>query len=160
MMIMVTPAAPTIHSVNVFICLVSGVSSVAVAESISGRVSLLAHGGIAMCGGRDFDRALFDSVVRAWLSERFQLPEEWTADPQYKALLRTAPWATEKAKIQLSQRESAVIALTENELGVKDLAGEEIYLDIELDRVRYDAIIAARIDEAVLATGESIDKRG
>jgi molecular chaperone DnaK len=137
-----------------------GTLDVAVAESISGRVSLLAHGGIAMCGGRDFDRALFDNVVRAWLSERFRLPEGWTADPQYKALLRTASWATETATIQLSQRESAVIALTENELGVKDLAGEEIYLDIELDRVRYDSIIAARIDEAVRATRETIDKAG
>ena len=35
MMIIVRPAAPTIHSVSVFICLVSGVSSRAVAESMS-----------------------------------------------------------------------------------------------------------------------------
>ena len=34
MMIIVTAAAPTIHSVSVFICLVRGVSSLAVAESM------------------------------------------------------------------------------------------------------------------------------
>ena len=34
MMIMVMPAAPTIHSVRVFICFVSGVSSIAVADSM------------------------------------------------------------------------------------------------------------------------------
>ena len=34
MTIIVSPAAPTIHSVSVFICFVSGVSSIAVAESM------------------------------------------------------------------------------------------------------------------------------
>jgi molecular chaperone DnaK len=31
-----------------------GTLDIAIAESISGRVSLLAHGGVAMCGGTDF----------------------------------------------------------------------------------------------------------
>jgi len=33
-----------------------GTLDIAIAESTGGRVSLLSHGGIAMCGGRDFDR--------------------------------------------------------------------------------------------------------
>ena len=41
-----------------------GTLDIAIAESIGGRVNLLAHGGIAMCGGRDFDRVLFDNVVK------------------------------------------------------------------------------------------------
>ena len=32
-----------------------GTLDIAIAQSVNGRVSLLAHGGIAMCGGRDFD---------------------------------------------------------------------------------------------------------
>src|SRR6266704_2729965 len=44
-----------------------GTLDIAIAQSIAGRVSLLAHGGIAMCGGRDFDRMLFDNVVKPWL---------------------------------------------------------------------------------------------
>lgn len=137
-----------------------GTLDVAVAESIAGRVSLLAHGGIAMCGGRDFDRALFDNVVKPWLTERFRLPENWVAEPQFKSLLRTATWAAEKAKIQLSQRDAAVIALTENELGVRDLSGEEIYLDIAQDRAMYDSLIAPRIDDAIRATRETLEKAG
>jgi molecular chaperone DnaK len=137
-----------------------GTLDVAVAESIAGRVSLLAHGGISMCGGRDFDRSLFDQVVKPWLTEHFALPENWITESQYKPLLRTATWATEKAKIQLSQRETAVIALTETELGVRDLKGEEVYLDIHLDRQTYDRIIASRIDEAVKATRETLEKAG
>lgn len=137
-----------------------GTLDVAVAESIGGRVSLLAHGGIAMCGGRDFDRALFDNVVKPWLTERFKLPESWISDPSFKPLLRTVTWAAEKAKIELSQRESVVIGLAETELGVRDLAGEEIYLDIGVDRSTYDAVIAPRIDEAVRATRETLEKAG
>ena len=33
-----------------------GTLDIAIAESIGGRVNLLSHGGIAICGGRDFDR--------------------------------------------------------------------------------------------------------
>jgi molecular chaperone DnaK (HSP70) len=40
-----------------------GTLDIALAESISGRVNLLAHGGIAMCGGRDFDRILLDNSI-------------------------------------------------------------------------------------------------
>ena len=50
-----------------------GTLDIAIAESISGRVSLLAHGGIAMCGGRDFDRLLLDDIVKPWLLENFYL---------------------------------------------------------------------------------------
>ena len=58
-----------------------GTLDIAIAESIAGRVSLLAHGGIAMCGGRDFDRMLFDNVVKPWLLENFDLPEDLAAEP-------------------------------------------------------------------------------
>lgn len=137
-----------------------GTLDVAVAESIAGRVSLLSHGGIAMCGGRDFDRALFDNVIRPWLAEKFELPPEWIAAIQYKPLLRMATWAAEKAKIELSHRDSAVIALTENELGVRDLAGDEIYLDIPIDRKTYDSLIVPRVGEAVAATRTTLEKAG
>ena len=49
-----------------------GTLDIAIAESISGRVSLLAHGGIAMCGGTDFDRAILDNVVKPWLLRNFR----------------------------------------------------------------------------------------
>jgi molecular chaperone DnaK len=88
-----------------------GTLDIAIAESIAGRVNLLAHGGIAMCGGRDFDRILFDNVVKPWLLENFDLPEDLAANPQFKSLLRMATWAAEKAKIELSQKEEAVVSL-------------------------------------------------
>jgi len=137
-----------------------GTLDVAIAENISGRVTLLAHGGIAMCGGRDFDRMLFDNVVKPWLLEKFDLPEDLTTHPRYKPLLRMATWATEKAKIELSQKEDTVISLPEAELGLRDEAGEEIYIDITVNRQRYDSLIASKVNDSILAARETLDKVG
>ncbi len=137
-----------------------GTLDVAIAESISGRVNLLSHGGIAMCGGRDFDRILFDNVVRPWLVDNFELPADLSTNPQYRSLLKMATWAAEKAKIELSQRDEVVVSLPETELGVRDLAGQEIYIDITVDRKKYDALIAPKLDESIQATRETLEKAG
>ena len=137
-----------------------GTLDIAIAESISGRVTLLAHGGIAMCGGRDFDRILFDNIVKPWLLENFDLPEDLTTNPQFKSLLRMATWATEKAKIELSQKEEAVVSLPETELGVRDQAGEEIYIDITIDRKRYDGLIGPKVEETIVSARETLEKAG
>jgi molecular chaperone DnaK len=137
-----------------------GTLDIAIAESIGGRVNLLAHGGIAMCGGRDFDRILFDNIVKPWLLENFDLPEDLAANPQFKSLLRMATWAAEKAKIDLSQKEETVVSLPETELGVRDQAGEEIYIDITIDRKRYDALIAPKVEESIQSARETLEKAG
>jgi molecular chaperone DnaK len=137
-----------------------GTLDIAIAESISGRVNLLAHGGIAMCGGRDFDRILFDNVVKPWLVENFDLPEDLASNPQFKSLLRMATWATEKAKIELSQKDEAVVSLPETELGVRDQSGEDIYIDIAVDRKRYDGLIASKLEESIQSARETLEKAG
>lgn len=137
-----------------------GTLDIAIAESIGGRVNLLAHGGIAMCGGRDFDRILFDNVVKPWLLENFDLPEDLAANPKFKSLLRMATWAAEKAKIDLSQKDQTVVSLPETELGVRDQAGEEIYIDITIDRKRYDALIAPKVEESIQSARETLEKAG
>ena len=137
-----------------------GTLDIAIAESISGRVTLLAHGGIAMCGGRDFDRILFDNIVKPWLLENFDLPEDLTTNPQFKSLLRMATWATEKAKIELSQKEEAIVSLPETELGVRDQSGEEIYIDITIDRKRYDGLIGPKVEESIVSARETLEKAG
>lgn len=137
-----------------------GTLDVAIAESIAGRVNLLSHGGIAMCGGRDFDRVLFDNVVKPWLLDKFDLPEDLTTNPQFKSLLRMATWAVEKAKIELSQKEEVVVSLPETELGVRDQSGEEIYLDITIDRKRYDNLISSKVEESIRGARETLEKVG
>ncbi len=137
-----------------------GTLDVAIAESIGGRVNLLAHGGIAMCGGRDWDRALVDNVIKPWLFDNFDLPDDLTSNPEYKSLNRLAAWATERAKIELSSREEAVISLSETEARSKDLSGNEIYLDIPLERATLDRLIEDRISESIEAARETLNKAG
>jgi len=137
-----------------------GTLDIAIAESIGGRVNLLAHGGIAMCGGRDFDRAIMDNVVRPWLLENFDLSDDFSVDANFKPLIRLSAWASERAKIELSAREDAVIALSEMEARVQDLNGKDIYLDISMDRRTYDALIAERVSETVEAARETLSKAG
>ena len=137
-----------------------GTLDIAIAESIRKRVSILVHGGIQMCGGRDFDRKIVDNIVRPWIHEHFDLPNDLANNPTYKPLLRLATWATERAKIELSIKEESVISLSEAQIGTNDLNGEEIYLDIPLDRNTYDELIADQINDTIDAARETLSKTG
>ena len=137
-----------------------GTLDIAIAESISGRVSLLAHGGVAMCGGTDFDRAILDNVVKPWIISNFDLPEKFSTNPKYKSLLRMCLWASEKAKIELSAKEDTVISLTEFDLGVKDESGSEIYVDIPFTRELLDGLITGKVDESIQSARETLEKAG
>lgn len=137
-----------------------GTLDVAIAESLDGRVNLLAHGGIAICGGRDWDRALVDNVVKPWLLENFDLPKDLSSDSNYKSLMRLAAWATERVKIELSSSEDSVINLSEPEARVQDQSGTEIYLDIPLKRSTLNDLIESRITESIEAVRETLSKAG
>lgn len=137
-----------------------GTLDIAIADSTAGKVNLLAHGGIAMCGGRDFDRALFDNVVKPWLFENFDLPDDLSVNPQYRTLVRVTTLAAEHAKIELSQKDEAVINAPDTEIGTRDQAGEDIYLDIPIQRKRYDDLIASSIDDSIQAARETLEKAG
>ena len=137
-----------------------GTLDVAIAESTAGRVSLLSHGGIEMCGGRDFDRALYDNVVKPWLLEEFNLPVNFQSDPNYKRLFRMAQRAVELAKIELSQRDPTNVVLDETQLSIQDLDGDDIYIDINIDRKEYNTLITQRIEDSITATRETLEKAG
>ncbi|WNJ99970.1 Hsp70 family protein [Thalassospiraceae bacterium LMO-JJ14] len=137
-----------------------GTLDIAIAESLGGRVNLLAHGGIAMCGGRDWDRTLVDNIIKPWLFENFDLPEDLASNADYKALMRLAAWSTERAKIELSAREDAVISLSETEARVRDKSGAEVYLDIPIDRDTLDRLIEERINDTIESARDTLTKAG
>ena len=134
-----------------------GTLDVAIAESISGRVSLLAHGGVEMCGGRDFDRLIFDNIIRPWLLKTFNLPEDFSSNSQFLSLRRKATWAAENAKIELSQKEFATISIDEAALNTKDLSGKEMYLEIKFERSDLDRIISTLIDDSIKAVRQTME---
>ena len=137
-----------------------GTLDIALAESLDGRINLLGHGGISMCGGRDFDRMLVDSVIKPWLFENFDLPINLSANPKYEILLKLAAWAAERAKIELSAREESVISLTESEIRSQDQNGEDLYLDIPLTRTTINGLIDEKVNETIEAVRETLANTG
>lgn len=133
-----------------------GTLDIAIAESTNGRVTIQWHGGVQMLGGRDFDRILVDNVVKPWLKENFDLPDNFSASDKYKALLRAAAWSAEKAKIELSSREESVIALDEQQAATRDERGTDVYLHIPLFRETLNTLIEPRVLEAVEATRKTL----
>lgn len=137
-----------------------GTLDIAIAESINKHVNLLSHGGITMCGGADFDRLLYDNIVKPWLFENFELPEDFSVNKKYRLLKSLAMWATEKAKIDLSASEESMITLTEAEIQMEDLNGEEIYLDIPITREEYMDLIKPMIHQTIEKVREVIEEAG
>jgi len=134
-----------------------GTLDVAIAERISGKVNFLANGGLTMCGGRDFDRILLNEFVVPWLEENYSLPEDWQTLDEYKLLKSIATHLSEEAKIELSSDERAKI---EGETDVEDEDGEEIYLDVPIDRENFSAAIADLITKAIETARATIEKSG
>lgn len=137
-----------------------GTFDVSIAENINGKVNLLSHGGVEMCGGRDIDRMLFNQVVIPWIRSNFSVPDDMVVNPKYKTFCRVAQWATERAKIELSSKETSTIALSEGEARAVDENGEELYLDIDITRGQVDQIIKKLVDETVASTRETMKKAG
>lgn len=135
-----------------------GTLDVAIAQSIKGKVNLLAHNGIAVCGGSNFDTAIMDNIVVPWLISNWSLPENFVSDKRFTKLKRVAVWAAEKAKIELSSVENAVISLDESYINVSDLDGNEIYLDIPIARETYNKLINKRVEDAIQAVRDTLKK--
>lgn len=126
-----------------------GTFDLALVEATGGAVNVIAHEGIKMLGGRDFDRAIIDSIIRPWLSESFKLPENPASDKRYKRLLAIMRMKAELAKIELSTRERATIYLSEDDARVQDLEGNDIYVEVEITRDQYETLIRDRVLETV-----------
>lgn len=137
-----------------------GTFDVSVAESIGNRVNLLAQGGREMCGGRDWDRMIFQQVALPWLKENFRLPENWLTDPAWRALSRLAMYACEQAKIELSSMEETEIRMDEYRMNLQDLDGTDIYLDIPLTRQIMDGIIDETVQDTVEVIRTTLEKIG
>lgn len=137
-----------------------GTLDVAIAEGLDGRVSLQAHGGIEMCGGRDWDRAIVANIVRPWLEKTFDLPDDAPTNPAYRKLFAKLDWAAEKAKIELSARGEAIISLSEVEVGVQDQSGADIYVDVPLSKDQLDKLIDDKLKDSIEAVRETMTKAG
>lgn len=136
-----------------------GTFDLALVMSTGGVVNVIAHEGINMLGGRDFDRIIFDSIVRPWLTQTFNLPADFQRHEKYKNLKEVCRYAAERAKIQLSASPTASIFATEDEVRITDESGEEIYLSIDLTRDQME-LIRDRIEDSITLCRKIISANG
>ncbi len=118
-----------------------GTFDVALAQAINGEVNIIAHQGINMLGGRDFDRMIVNEVVRPWLMEKFDLPDNFQRDRQYQRLIRVAQLAAEKAKIDLSTNDTATIFASDEDIRLTDQSEKEIFLEAPMTRAQFEGMI-------------------
>lgn len=137
-----------------------GTFDLALVMSTAGVVNVIAHEGINMLGGRDFDRIIFDSIVRPWLTQTFNLPSDFQRNDKYSHLADVCRHAAEKAKIQLSASSTASIFATEDEVRATDEDGEEIYISIDLTREQMTDLIKDRIDDSIALCRKIITANG
>lgn len=137
-----------------------GTFDAAIVQSVGGTVNVIAHTGINMLGGTDFDRTIVNTVVRTWLSEHFDLPQDLQKDPAYQRVLRIAAFSAEKAKIELSTQATSTIFADESQVGARDRAGREIYLDIPLARSQVEALILDQLDRSIEECRSLLDSNG
>ncbi len=126
-----------------------GTFDVALAQAINGEVNIVAHQGINMLGGRDFDRMIVNEVVRPWLLANFDLPENFQRDPQYQRIIGLARLAAEKAKIDLSSQEETTIFASDDEVRMVDQSEIEIFLDAPLKRSQLEALIRKPVMQTI-----------
>jgi molecular chaperone DnaK len=126
-----------------------GTFDVALVRSFKGAVTILAHEGINMLGGRDFDKSILNAVIRPWLLEKFDLPDDFQKAKSFQRLMRLAQLKGEQAKIELSSATEATIFVSEDEARTTDQAGEEIFIEVPLTRRVLDGLIEDRIDDSI-----------
>ena len=126
-----------------------GTFDVALAQAVNGEITIIAHQGINMLGGRDFDRMIVNEIVRPWLLENFDLPDNFQRDKHYQRLIRIAQMAAEKAKIDLSSMEETSIFASDQEVRAIDDSDLEIYLDVPLTRTRFEEMIREPVMQTI-----------
>jgi molecular chaperone DnaK len=137
-----------------------GTFDVAIVQSVGGTINVVGHGGINMLGGADFDRRVVNEIVRPWLMDQFDLPEDLQKDPTYQRVLRIAGFYAEKAKIELSAQSATRISADESQLSARDQAGKEIYLDIPFERRQLEDLVFDQVERSIDACRKLLKENG
>ena len=137
-----------------------GTFDLALIQSTKGNINILAHKGINALGGRDFDRIIINGIVRPWLLENYALAADFQKNPKYQKMIRVMRMAAERAKIELSKSESTTIYLSEDDLQVVDDDGADIFMEISIDRQRFEDLIADKVDETVDLSRKILKENG
>ena len=137
-----------------------GTFDVALVRSFKGAVTILAHEGINMLGGRDFDKSILNAVIRPWLLDKFDLPDDFQKAKAFQRLMRLAQLKGEQAKIEVSSANEATIFVSEDEARTTDQSGEEIYIEVPLSRATLDDLVGERITDSIALCRKVLSDNG
>ena len=137
-----------------------GTFDLALVQAAGGTVNVVAHEGVNMLGGRDFDRMILDELVRPWLAANFQLQEGHENDRRFERLTRVARLAAERAKMELSTRHETVISASDDLVRLEDSRGEPIYLDVPITRARLDGLVEAAVSRTIALSRQIVEDAG
>jgi molecular chaperone DnaK len=126
-----------------------GTFDAAIVQTIAASATVIAHAGINMLGGRDFDRSILNSIVRPWLLENFDLADDFQKDKAYQRLVRVAQYRSELSKIALSTQDTDRIFADESQIGAHDRKGAEIFLDVQVTRQQMESLVGEEIDRSI-----------
>jgi molecular chaperone DnaK len=128
-----------------------GTFDLALVQALRGDINIIAHEGINMLGGTDFDTRLVNALVRPWLAANFKLPPD-AKDHRLERLWRQARHAAELAKIALSTTAETSISASEDDLRLEDLDGNPVYLDVPVTRSHLDDLVREKVEETITLT--------
>jgi molecular chaperone DnaK len=103
------------------------------------------HAGDDRLGGRKFDSELLDFVISE-LGKTYAL-DGFASNPKFEQARNRLLLAVERAKIELSKREQAVVEL--DEPPCKDLRGKPVEVMVPVTRQQYEKLITPDIEKAV-----------
>lgn len=137
-----------------------GTFDVALVQSVAGNLNILDNLGINMLGGRDFDHSILTNHVIPELKLQYQLSDDFYRNPKYQQLIRISQLAIEKAKIELSERDSTIILADPAIIATQDEKGNEIYLEIPLSRNQLQDLTKSHVEESIELCHQIIKKNG
>jgi molecular chaperone DnaK len=113
-------------------------------ETRDGLLRVVGHDGDNFLGGRDIDNSIVDWAISAVAKERgVQISK---ANAGHAPAIRKIKLAAEEVKIELSRKSEASLVLPQALL----VGGEEIEVDLSLDRATLDALALPLIERTLL----------
>jgi molecular chaperone DnaK (HSP70) len=134
-----------------------GTFDLALARADGDDIKIIANQGINMLGGRDLDRKIVQDIIRPWLVENFDIPDDFFRDAKYKRLMRVCLLAAEKAKIDLSSRETTTIFASDDEVRTEDKSGVDIFLDVRLARDAFEKMIGETVSRTITVAQQLLE---
>lgn len=101
-----------------------GTFDIAVISTKDGHMSILAHQGNNMLGGKDFDRLIVERIIWPHLEKNFRMPKQQENPTFHRKLSQILRVKAEEAKIEMSFSDEAIISIFDIGYDLRNIAIE------------------------------------